>query len=381
MPATLKRRLSKLVMRGPLLDYWGARRGRQLDRAYCAQLVRPSATAAVPLRLPSFTTPGALRQILLIADCMWERNDLEPELAQIAETRVLDLRPRLKARRPEEDEPTVVVQTVKEFANRADGLAPDVILFYARPNLLSDEVFDLIRQTWKCPLLGMNLDDKMQFFPHGVFLYGDDNYQRWARKFDLNITNCLPATDWYRANGCPSIYSPSGVRIPPNLTMPASADYKYRLSFLGSRKPERAEFIGQLESAGLSLDLFGSGWPGGQWVDNPTSIFRNSQVNLGIGFASPSRTLTTVKGRDFECPGAGACYLTTYNWELGLHYELGREILCYRSIEELIEIYCFYRRRPEACLQIAQAAYRRCLAEHTWEKRFRKVFQQAGFNV
>jgi hypothetical protein len=68
-------------------------------------------------------------------------------------------------------------------------------------------------------------------------------------------------------------------------------------------------------------------------VENPNSVFRDSQINLGIGFASPSFTLTTVKGRDFECPGVGACYLTTYNWELPLHYELGKEILCYRSVE------------------------------------------------
>jgi spore maturation protein CgeB len=75
----------------------------------------------------------------------------------------------------------------------------------------------------------------------------------------------------------------------------------------------------------------------------------------------------------------GACYLTTYHWELPLHWELGAEILCYRNIEELIEMYSWYGKRPEVCLKIAQAAWRRAVAEHTWERRFRKIFEQSGF--
>jgi spore maturation protein CgeB len=153
------------------------------------------------------------------------------------------------------------------------------------------------------------------------------------------------------------------------------------LSFLGQIKVERKYVVNQLQSAGIHIELFGQGWPGSQWVENPNSVFRDSQINLGIGFASPSFTLTTVKGRDFECPGVGACYLTTYNWELPLHYELGKEILCYRSVEELIEMYSWYSRRPQECLKIAQAAFRRCAAGHTWEKRFRKIFEQTGFSL
>jgi spore maturation protein CgeB len=50
-------------------------------------------------------------------------------------------------------------------------------------------------------------------------------------------------------------------------------------------------------------------------------------------------------------------------------------------VEELVEIYTYYRKRPQECLRIAQAAWRRCQNEHTWEKRFRKILQQAGFKL
>lgn len=374
--------LRRLFLRGRLLQWWVARRGRQWEKAYVAELVRSAAAPPAPVVPPGrASSSGRLGNILLIADCMWEKNDLVPELARIAPTQLLDLRPRLKVTAPAPHQADLVAETVRAFTSDSTKATPAVILFYARPGLLSDEVFQLLRKRWPVPLVGMNLDDKQQFFPYGIFRGGDDNYQRWARHFDLNITNCLPATDWYRQRGVPCLYVPQGVHRPAGMTEPTSADFKYEFSFLGSIKPERKLIVERLKRDGLAINLFGAGWPNTQWVDDPNAVFRSTQINLGIGFASPSLALTTVKGRDFECPGAGACYLTTYNWELPLHYELGKEILCYRSVEELIELYSYYRRRPEDCLTIAQAAWRRCLAEHTWEQRFRRIFRHTGFQV
>ena len=152
-------------------------------------------------------------------------------------------------------------------------------------------------------------------------------------------------------------------------------------SFVGSRRTERDIFFRRLRGFGVPIEPVGFGWPDSEGGKTPELIYRSSMMNLGIGFAAPSQTLTTLKTRDFECPGAGACYLTTYNWELALHYDVGRELLCYRSEAELVELFSFYRQRPELCLKIARAAQRRCLAEHTWEKRFRQVFKAAGFKV
>ena len=380
--AALKKWLRRLLLRGAVLDWWVARRGKQWETAYVGELVRGAATPLAPITPPRRTSPtDQLRNILLIADCMWEQNDLVPEFEKIAPTQLLNLRPLLKGTAPGPQQSAVVAEAVRAYGRDTSQPLPDVILFYARPGLLSEEVFHALRQRWSCPLLGMNLDDKLQFFPYGIFRSGDDNYQQWAKQFDLNITNCLPATDWYRQRGLSCLYSPQGVYRPAGMQAPSSADFKYEFSFLGSIKPERKLIVERLGQAGININLFGAGWPNTQWVDDPNAVFRGTQINLGIGFASPSLSLTTVKGRDFECVGVGACYLTTYNWELPLHYELGKEILCYRSIEELVEMYSYYRRRPDECLKIAQAAWRRCTAEHTWELRFRRIFREVGFRV
>ncbi|MGD1089273.1 MAG: glycosyltransferase [Verrucomicrobiota bacterium] len=378
----IKNLLRRCLLRGPLFERWVAWKARKLDHAYCVELVK-SAKLAASVSTPknSLVASAPLRTILFIADCMWELNDLVPELQKICAVQVLDLRPALKQKPPAQTDRETVAAAIRAFVAAQKNIVPDVIFFYGRPALLSEEVFEVLRRSWHCLLLGMNLDDKMEFFPYGIFSSGNDNYQYWAGKFDLNLTNCLAATEWYRQRGLPCIYSPQGVHLTDDLSMPASADFKYEFSFLGSIKPEREIIINELLRFKIPIKLFGSGWPDSQWVDNPNAIYRGTQINLGIGLATPSLALTTVKGRDFECPGAGACYLTTYNWELVEHYELGKEILCYRSVEELIEMYAFYRKRPEACLKIAQAAWRRCAAEHTWEKRFRKIFQQTGFKL
>jgi hypothetical protein len=372
----------RAVLRGPVLAAWHLRQCRRLDEAYCRELVRSAAQPVVPGPKVLFAPARPVRTILLIADIMWENNELVPELRKLAEVAVLDLHPAL-AEKPMGHSPAqVVADMVKDFADAQTRLDADVILFYARGSILSEEVFHHLRRRWKCPLFGMNLDDKATFFSYGIFSAADDNYQRWAGRFDLNLTNTFAAVDWYHQRGLPCLYSPQGVNLPADLPPPGPrADFEYPFTFVGSARLERRAIVDRLLQCNIPLTLFGAGWPNSRWVDSPTRIYRSSQINLGIGLCTATETQTTVKGRDFECPGVGACYLTTYNWELVNHYEMGKEILCYRSVEELIEMYSHYRKRPEDCLRIAQAAYRRSAAEHTWEQRFRKIFRETGLRL
>ena len=311
---------------------------------------------------------------------MWEQNELVPELQKFAAVKVFDLGPGLRNTCKQGPRATAA-DAIRDFTQSAKWEC-DVVLLYLRPSLLSRPIVETIRARWKCSLVGMSLDDKAEFFDYGIYATENDNYQHWAQFFDLNLSSSLGMVECYRSLGYPIYYLPGGFHPKREFqTPPMGGDYEFKLSFLGSWKPERAAVVEELRSRNIAIALFGSGWEAGSWVNNPGSIYRRSQINLGIGFFSPHVTLTNLKGRDFECPGTGACYLTTYNWELANLYEIGKEILCYRSVEELIEMYVYYSKRRELCLRIAQAAHRRCLAEHTWERRFREVFQALGFEV
>jgi hypothetical protein len=306
---------------------------------------------------------------------MWERDALLPELEKIAPVATCDLRSALSTAHGTPAE--VVSKALRTWIGSSSPEA-DVVLFYARPSLLSEEAFALIRRRWAGPLLGLNLDDKTNFLPYGIFADGNDNYRRWAPRFDLNLSSNRLVTEWYREAGASAIFLPEGFHPDPGGgPLAAEISFQHALSFVGSWKQEREPIVRALLDAGVPLSVFGQGWSGAQWIDSPAEVFRSSQLNLGIGCATTS--LTALKARDFECPGAGGCYLTTYNWELEQCYELGREILCYRSTGELLEMYGFFRRHPAECRRIASAGYRRCLATHTWEQRFRGVFRELGF--
>lgn len=373
----LRRWLAATILRGWLLERWVDRKIAKVENRYLCELLKRS-QGKPSRRAPVLQAPRGPRHLLVISDVQWEHKELVPELEKICPVTLLNLHPALtaSANRPKAPE-QVVAAALRDFVKQRPTAEPDVILFYARPALLSDESFDLLRRRYSCPILGLNLDDKVQYLEYATFSDRNDNYQKWAGRFDLNLTNVRAVLDWYQDSGFPVYYMPEGyhAKYPPLDQVP---QYVHEIAFVGSWRGERAELFAQLESYGVPIEVFGYGWPRSKEGDAPEKIYRSSMMTLGIGFASPSKRLTTLKTRDFECPGSGACYLTTYNWELALHFELGKEILCYRSVDEIVELFSFYRRRPEECWKIAQAAYARCLHEHTWEKRFRKLFAESG---
>ena len=102
-------------------------------------------------------------------------------------------------------------------------------------------------------------------------------------------------------------------------------------------------------------------------------------VNPGKGAIGLAEHLTNVKGRDFDvpCPGRGI-YLTSFNPDLALHFQVGREIVCYRSRDEMVELIRYYLAHPDEARQIAEAGRERCLREHRWLHRYIKVCQVLG---
>jgi hypothetical protein len=374
-----KTAVSNLLLRGRVLDAWLQRKMRKVESRYLRELLRGSTGPQAPQSLSAARPRTPLRRILFISDVQWENKELLPELRKICPVDCLNAHPDLLRRHSPADDPAIFAGAVRKYIQENASSTPDLVFLYAHAGLLSEEVFELIRKKWSCPLIGMNLDDKVEFLDYGLFSYRRDNYQQWAPRFDLNISNVRAVVDWYADRKWPVYYMPEGYH--DRHAPPVDGEFRYELSFVGSWRPERARLFSQLQELGLPIEPVGWGWPNSEAGNHPERVYRSSRMNLGIGFASPSQTLTTLKTRDFECPGSGACFLTTYNWELALHYEIGREILCYRSIEELVEIFSFYRRRPEECLKIARAAYARCQRDHTWERRFRGLFAEMGFSI
>lgn len=81
--------------------------------------------------------------------------------------------------------------------------------------------------------------------------------------------------------------------------------------------------------------------------------------------------------RSFEIPMAGGLQFASYTEELGSYFEEDKEIVMYKSKEEMIDKANFYLHKcsDKILLSMKKAARKRAENEHTWKCRFEKVIE------
>jgi len=71
-------------------------------------------------------------------------------------------------------------------------------------------------------------------------------------------------------------------------------------------------------------------------------------------------------------------YLTEYHAELERAYDLQNEIVTYTGFDDLLAKIRYLLSNPEKAEEIRKKGYQRARNEHTWERRFEKIFNLAG---
>ena len=88
--------------------------------------------------------------------------------------------------------------------------------------------------------------------------------------------------------------------------------------------------------------------------------------------------LKIINLRNFEIPMSGGIEFCRFNPELAEYFEDGKEIIFYNSKEEMISKAKFFTEiaKDAEINKIKQAARRRAEQDHTWMRRFDKVFKE-----
>ncbi|MGH7731618.1 MAG: CgeB family protein [Candidatus Eiseniibacteriota bacterium] len=254
-----------------------------------------------------------------------------------------------------------------------------------------------------------------------------------VRRISPSFTACLvperEALPYYGAVGARARFFPMAAN--PGVYRPLEVTPDYDVTFAGQRYADRAAGMLALCRAGTNAHVFGVGWAPepagagnpkgggrltGAWralaatlkgrnpvlaardrmawwtlcADHPGSVhgplpddayvalFSRSRISLGFLVVGDThrtrRPLRQVRLREFEGPMAGAFYLTGWFEELAEHYEIGREIVCYRSHAELVDLCRHYLAHPEERERIRRAGRERALRCHTWRHRFERLF-------
>lgn len=253
----------------------------------------------------------------------------------------------------------------------------DWVFVYASGLEVTPELIEEITQQIGVPVVNMCLDDKQSWEAPGMdgTRFGQIDL---APAFDLSWTSARIACEWYLCEGGRPIYQAEGFDADFFRPMPVKKDIP--VSFVGGAYGFRRSLVRDLRRCNVPLHTFGYGWGTEPLRGRDlVRVINRSQINLGAGGIMYSEMLTNLKGRDFEVPGTGGgIYLTTFNADLVDHFEIGREIACYHSREELVDLVRYYLRNPEEADAVAARGRARCLREHRWVHRYENVCQLLG---
>jgi hypothetical protein len=253
----------------------------------------------------------------------------------------------------------------------------DWLLMTGSGNMLLRSTVQQIREQLGIPIVNQWLDCK-QNFESGMGPYGQDRGMKdISQEFDVMWTSSRSMCEPYMAIGARPLYLPEGFspRLTPRLICPK----RFEVGFMGARYGLRQDYIDALRCAGFQVETHGPGWKCGEVpLQQMGRFFGECKVNLGMGGVGYSMELTTLKGRDFEIPGAGGAYLTTYNPDLAEFFHIGHEILCYHSIDDMIEQARRLVRDDSFQEELAARAYKRSMREHRWLHRFMKILGFIG---
>ena len=237
------------------------------------------------------------------------------------------------------------------------------------------------------------------------------NYSKhWPPYFSYVVTTYSKAIEWYKKAGYENvILSQWGCNVASYA--PVSGVQKdIDVSFVGQRKSGRVKAIDALRRAGIDVKCFGFGWEGGK-ISHPEmlKVFGRSKICLNLtdrkSIWNPSiiariflkKSINRVvpdfhflenlraylhfpiphtHARPFELAGCGAFTISGWSEDIGKYYEENKEMVFYKSTAELIEKIKYYLVRDKEREEIAKNAYARTIKEHTYEQRFRNIFEK-----
>lgn len=282
-----------------------------------------------------------------------------------------------------------LIRQIKRAAR--DGL--DAVLSYCFSNDLELDIVDEVRDAgipW------------INFFCDSAYAFS--TVEALARRTSLNWFVESAAVRRYSELGVPYLRAPYALN-PAGLPDASCTEPERALAFVGTANRDRVKLALWFRLGGVDLHVTGWGWPGvvappKDRARRGTNVFgrarravargllrgrtgdhlgdgeylaflRTSQALLGMseGRLPGGSSVAYLKLRDLELPGMGCAYLAQHHDDLGLIFDLDREVRSFRAIREGRRMALELARDREGCRQMGRRARERVLAEHTWSVR------------
>jgi spore maturation protein CgeB len=188
-----------------------------------------------------------------------------------------------------------------------------------------------------------------------------------APYLSLACTDAPECVSWYEKEGCRAIFFPEA--SDPEIFKPSKEAKIHDVSFVGAKYGVREKIVKALQHAGIKVAAYGNGWPNGRIsTDLVPQLFSKSKIVLGFGTIRTCNDFYALKLRDFDVPMCGAFYLTHANPDLHILYDVGKDILTFNTLSELVD-------KVRSVLQgdiffDGMQVHNKMVVYHTWKRRF-----------
>lgn len=107
-------------------------------------------------------------------------------------------------------------------------------------------------------------------------------------------------------------------------------------------------------------------------------VYKGSKINI---YVTPRAIRSGVPLRVLEIMACQGFVLVNYQEDLAKEFEDGKELVMYRSLDEMVEKVQYYLEHEEERKQIARAGYEKVLREYNYATKLRKIFEQKPSGV
>ena len=150
----------------------------------------------------------------------------------------------------------------------------------------------------------------------------------------------------------------------------------------GTELLEQVAAAAPIEVWGYGAETLDAGSPlrkshrGEAWGLDMFSLLRQSAITINRHIDVAENNANNM--RLFEATGCGAMLVTDYKDNLNELFEIGKEVVAYRSSEECAALVKYYLAHPEEAETIARAGQQRTLRDHTYEMRMKQTAEILG---
>ncbi|MDP3027333.1 MAG: glycosyltransferase [Nanoarchaeota archaeon] len=209
-----------------------------------------------------------------------------------------------------------------------------------------------------------------------------DHYSRYfAPLFDYVVTSQDFVKQYEKEGNSASFhldYNPAGLG---KMDIPQI----YDICFVGRPKSDRAEILKYLIKNGVKVTLFG--W---DWYEDPelsgvfkghlnqkdyAKVINQSKINLSLtktGY-SEEKPIYNIKGRFFEIALCHSFQIAEYFKDIEKFFKEDKEIVLFRTKEELLKKVKYYLKDDKKRLQIAENSYKKVKKKFYRETELRKI--------